>query len=104
MAIDDELDAIRGQYPEDSANLGLSLGLKLLSSLPDTTGLLFKIWEVLRSHFFTIAIWERLKLLFDALEKMVRRMDRLFSDVEERLNNREYADGYGNVANIAICT
>ncbi len=70
MAIDDELDAIRGQYPEDSANLGLSLGLKLLSSLPDTTGLLFKISEVLRSHFSTKAISERLKLLFDALEKM----------------------------------
>jgi hypothetical protein len=104
MAIDDELDAIRGQYPEGSSNLGLSLSLKLLSSLPGTTGLLLKISEVLRSHFSTKAMSERLKLLFEALESMVRRLDRRMSDVEGRMNNREFAEAYVNVANIAIFT
>lgn len=104
MAIDDELDAIRSQYPESSSNLGLSLSLKLLSSLPGTTGLLFKLSEVLRSHFSTKAMSERLELLFDALERMVRRLDRRMSDVEERMDNREFAEAYVNVANIAIFT
>jgi hypothetical protein len=104
MAIDDELDAIRSQYPESSSNLGLSLSLKLLSRLPGTTGLLFKLSEVLRSHFSTKAMSERLELLFDALERMVRRLDRRMSDVEERMDNREFAEAYVNVANIAIFT
>jgi hypothetical protein len=108
MAIDDELDAIRSQYPESSSNLGLTLSLKLLTSLPGKAGLLFKIGEVLRSHFSTKVMSERLNILFDALEGMVRRFqqetERRLSAVEDRLNSPEFAEAYVNVANIAIFT
>ncbi len=108
MAIDDELDAIRSQYPESSSNLGLTLSLKLLTSLPGKAGLLFKIGEVLRSHFSTKVMSERLNILFDALEGMVRRCqqetERRLSAVEDRLNSPEFAEAYVNVANIAILT
>lgn len=71
MAIDDEIDSIKRQYPESQSNLALSLTLKLLSILPGGSGLVVKLSEVLRSHFSTRAMEERLRLLFDALERMV---------------------------------
>jgi hypothetical protein len=48
MAIDDEIDAIKSQYPESQSNLALSLRLKLLSVLPGGSGLVVKLSEVLR--------------------------------------------------------
>jgi hypothetical protein len=47
MAIDDEIDAIKSQYPESQSNLALSLRLKLLSVLPGGSGLVVKLSEVL---------------------------------------------------------
>lgn len=85
MAIDDEIDALKSQYPESHSNLALVLMLKVLSGLPDSTGLAFKIAEVLRSHFSTHAMVERLQLLYDALERMARKLDRRMSEVETRL-------------------
>lgn len=53
--------------------------LKLLSVLPGGGGLVIKRSEVLRSHFSTRAMGERLRLLFDALEGMVPKLDRRMS-------------------------
>ena len=67
MAIDDEIDALKGQYQESQSNLALSLTLKLLSALPSGAGLAIKIAEGLRAHFSTHVMSERLRLLFEAL-------------------------------------
>ena len=91
MAIDDEIDAIKSKYPESGSNLGLSLSIKMLASLPDQTGLVFKLIEVLRGHFSNEAMLERLRLLFDALEGMVRRLGKRMEDVEKKMDNREFA-------------
>jgi len=104
MAIDDELDAIRSQYPESHSNLALGLTLKVLAGFPAGTGLAFKIAEALRIHFSTHAMVERLRLLHDALEGMVRRLNRRMSDVETKLDNADFAQAYVSVANITIFT
>ncbi len=104
MAIDDEVDALKGQYPEPQSNLALGLTLKMLSALPGGTGLMVKLAEVLRAHFSTHAMGERLRLLFDALEKMVRKLDRRMSDVEKKLDSADFAQACISVANIAIFT
>lgn len=104
MAIDDEIDAIRSQYPESQSNLALGLTLKMLSALPGGTGLVIKLAEVLRAHFSTQAMGERLRLLFDALERMVRKLDRRMSDVEKKLDRADFAQAYISVANTAIFT
>jgi hypothetical protein len=104
MAIDDELDAIRSQHPESQSNLVVALTLKMLSVLPVGTGLVIKLTEVLRAHFSTRIMGERLRLLFDALEQMVRRLDRRMSDVEKKLDNAEFAQAYVSVANVAVFT
>lgn len=103
MAIDDEIDAIKGQYQESQSNLTLSLTLKMLTSVPGV-GLAFKIAEGLRSHYSAAAMSERLRLLLEALEQMVRRLDRRMSEVEKKLDNAAFAQAYLSVANIAIFT
>jgi hypothetical protein len=104
MAIDDELDAIKSQYPESGSNLGLSLTMKMLATLPDQTGLVFKLIEVLRGHFSNKAMLERLRLLFEALERMVRGLGQRMENVEKKMDNRQFAEAYVSVANIAILT
>jgi hypothetical protein len=104
MAIDDEIDAIKSQYPEPHSNLALSLAIKALSGLPGGLGLALKIADVLLNHFSTHAMVERLQLLYNALERMVRKLDRQMCDVEHRLENAEFAQAYVSVANIAIFT
>jgi hypothetical protein len=104
MAIDDEIDAIKAQFPEPGSNVALELTLKLLSALPAGAGLAFKIVEVVRNHFSRDAMSERLRLLYDALERKVRKLDRRMSDVETKLENAEFAQAFISVANIAIFT
>ena len=103
MAIDDEIDALKSQYQESQSNLALSLTLKMLTAVPGV-GLAFKIAEGLRGHYSAAAMSERLRLLYDALEKMVRRLDCRMSDVEKKLDNAEFAQAYISVANIVIFT
>jgi hypothetical protein len=104
MAIDDELDALKGQYPESSKNLGLELSLKVLTAIPGQIGLAANILNILRNHFSTKTMAERAQLLFDGLERMVRRLEKRVSDVEGRLDSPEFAQAYVSVANIAILT
>lgn len=104
MAIDDELDALKGQYPETSKNLGLELSLGALSAAPGSIGLGATILNILRNHFSAAAMAERSQLLFDALERMVRKQEERLSDVEKRLDSAKFAEAYVTVANIAIFT
>lgn len=104
MAIDDELDALRGQYPESTKNPGLDLSLAALTAIPGGIGLAAKIANILRNHFSSNAMAERAQLLFDALERMVRKQDERIADVEKRLDGSGFAEAYVTVANIAIFT
>jgi hypothetical protein len=57
VAIDDEIDAIRSQYPESQSNLALGLTLKMLSALPGGTGLVIKLAEV-RTWIYEIDLFQ----------------------------------------------
>ena len=104
MAIDDELDALKGQYPQQSKNLGLELSLGALTAIPGGLGLAATILNVLRNHFSANAMAERAQLLFDALERKVRSQgDRIF-EIEKKLDSPQFAQAYVSVANIAIFT
>ena len=102
MAIDDELDALKGQYPEASKNLGLELPLGALAAVPGGIGLAAAILNVLRNHFSGKAMTERAQLLFDALERKVRSQGERISGIERRLDSPQFAQAYVSVANIAI--
>jgi hypothetical protein len=104
MAIDDELDALKEQYPEPSGNFGLEISLRVLSAVPGPFGLAAQIGDVLRNHFSAKTMAERAQVLFDGLERMVRRLDKRITDVEARLDNPEFAQAYVTVANIAVFT
>lgn len=104
MAIDDELDALKGQYPEPNKNLGLDLSLGALTAVPGGIGLATTILNVLRSHFSAKAMAERAQLLFDALERRVRSHGDRISEIEKRLDSPQFAQAYVSVANIAIFT
>lgn len=104
MAIDDELDALKSQYPESSKNIGLEVSLRTLTAMPGGIGLAAKILDILRNHFSAKAMAERTHVLFDALERTVRRLDKKISDIETRLDSPEFAQAYVAVANIAIFT
>jgi hypothetical protein len=75
MAIDDELDAIRGQYPEPTSNAGFDISIKALTLLGGAAGIGASILEALRSHFSTRAMVERLQALIEGIENMVRRLE-----------------------------
>jgi hypothetical protein len=104
MAIDDEIDAIKSQYPEPHSNPALGLMIKVLTGVPGGIGLASKIADVLRGHFSSREMGERLQLLYDALETMVRRLGRRISDIEATLESAEFAQAFVGVANIAILT
>jgi len=104
MAIDDELDALKSQYPESTTNPGLDVSLKVLSAIPDGFGLAAAIFDMLRNHFSAKAMHERMQVLFNAIEGMVRRLDKKVSNIETRLESSEFAQAYVSVANIAIFT
>lgn len=104
MPIDDELDALKGQYPEATKNLGLELSLGALTAMPGGIGLAATILNVLRTHFSANAMAERAQLLFDALERKVRSQGKTLSDIERRLESSQFAQAYVGVANIAIFT
>lgn len=104
MAIDDELDALKNQYPEATRNLGLELSLGVLTVVPGMVGITATVLNILRNHFSTKAMAERAQLLLDALERKVRALEGRISDVENRLKSPEFAEAYVAVANIAIFT
>jgi hypothetical protein len=104
MAIDDELDALKGQYPEASKNLGLELSLGALTTVPRRIGLAATILSVLRKHFSGKAMTECAELLFDALERKVRSQGERIADIEKKLDRPQFAEAYVSVANIAIFT
>jgi hypothetical protein len=104
LAIDDELDALKNQYPEATRNLGLELSLGVLTVVPGMVGITATVLNILRNHFSTKAMAERAQLLLDALERKVRALEGRISDVENRLKSPEFAEAYVAVANIAIFT
>jgi hypothetical protein len=111
MAIDDELDARKGQYPEPTSNAGFDISIKALTLLGGSVGIGATILDTLRSHFSTRAMIERLQALVEGLENMVRQLEEKGSEtktrirrVEERLNETEFAQAFVKVANVAVFT
>jgi hypothetical protein len=98
MAIDDELDAIRGQYPEPTSNAGFDISIKALTLMGGAAGIGASILGALRSHFSTRAMVERLQALIEGIENMVRRLEAESSNkasrvarIEEGLRSGEFA-------------
>ena len=86
MAIDDQLDQVRQQYPEESANVGFEGAMYLLSLVP-TTGPVAAIIQGLREHFSSSRAVHRLQVLFDALEATVRRQGKSLDDLRAQIGN-----------------
>ena len=111
MAIDDELDARKSQYPEPTSNIGLDVSIKALTLLGGGIGIGATILDTLRSHFSTQAMMERITALLEGLESMVRRIEERSADtearvslVENRLKNDDFAQAFVTVANVAVFT
>lgn len=111
MAIDDELDAIRSQYPDLTSNAGFDISIKALTLLGGATGIGASILEALRSHFSPRAMVDRLQALIQGIESMVHRLEGESSDnaarvarVEEKLRSGEFARALVTVANVAVFT
>jgi hypothetical protein len=101
MAIDDELDQLKQQYPEATENAGLEVTLNLLSALP-TVGPAVAVVQGLREHFSTRREIHRLQVLFEALEGEVRRQGKTLAEVQAEIQTPEALDSIIRTVNITV--
>ena len=101
MAIDDELDQVKQQYPEPTENVGLEGTMGLLSLLPQL-GPVVSVVQGLREHFSTRRAVQRLQVLFDSLEKKVRELGSTLEDVRAQMEKPEALDSIIRTVNITL--
>ncbi len=103
MAIDNELDQIKLQYPERSENPGLEVTMKLLSGLAPV-GPVISLIQGLRDHFSWKYAIRRLEILLRALEEEVRRQGKTIEEVKERLETPEALESIIRAISITVQT
>ncbi len=101
MAIDDQLDQVRQQYPEEAANVGFEGAMYLLSLVPQT-GPVAAIIQGLREHFSSLRAIHRLQALFDALEATVRRQGKSLDDLRAQIGNPRAAESIIRAVEITV--
>jgi hypothetical protein len=101
MAIDDELDQLRQQYPDEPENAGLEVTMNLLSALP-SVGPAVAILQALREHFSTRRALQKLQVLLDALEREVRRQGKTLREVQARIETPAALGSIVRAVNITV--
>lgn len=87
-SIDDPLETVKSQYPEEPANQPFEIALQVLSAINP----LVAVGNGLRQHFSLEGMKQRVRALFEAFESEIRRHEKQIDEIRTRLESPEFIE------------